>query len=118
VIKQNEAQINLNVFIIGYKCDQGIRACGGRSGAELGAEAFREIFYQSSSDLASQAKANMIKIYDLGDIYRYELSPFAAKSHETSLAEVIKFIKDKIPKFKIMVIGGSDEVNRGLYPVV
>ena len=115
ILNQNANQIKLNVFIMGYKCDQGIRACGGRSGAELGAEVFRDIFFKSQSDLASKLKDNNIKIYDLGNFFRYELSPFAAKSHETSMSEVIKFIQEKIPKCKIVIIGGSDDVNKSIY---
>jgi len=42
-MKQNEASIKMNIFLIGYNCDQGARACGGRSGSELGPDNFREM---------------------------------------------------------------------------
>ena len=48
-IMEDNSQINLNVFIIGYKCDQGVRACGGRSGSELGPDSFRELLHAPSS---------------------------------------------------------------------
>ena len=45
ILNKNENLIKLNIFIIGYQCDQGVRACGGRSGSELGADNFRELMH-------------------------------------------------------------------------
>ena len=38
----------LNIFIIGYECDQGVRACGGRSGTELGPKYFRNLLQEEN----------------------------------------------------------------------
>jgi hypothetical protein len=52
VLRNNASTVKMNVFLIGYKQDQGIRACGGRSGAELGAQVFREMLYERHSVMA------------------------------------------------------------------
>jgi hypothetical protein len=71
------SNIKMNIFILGYKCDHGIRACGGRSGAELGPDSFRKLLYLNSNhDLCQKFKEKGIVIYDLGDIGKYQLSKF------------------------------------------
>jgi len=62
--------------MIGYRQDHGIRECCGRSGSELGALTFREMFFEVQSDLASTLKNQNIKVYDLGDFNKYILSKF------------------------------------------
>lgn len=83
VMKQNEDQIKLNIFLIGYQCDQGVRACGGRSGAELGPDNFREMMQGDQEknliDLAQKLKQNKMNIYDLGNITKYQLSKYLKK---------------------------------------
>lgn len=49
LLNKNENLIKLNIFIIGYQCDQGVRACGGRSGSELGPDIFRELMHCQES---------------------------------------------------------------------
>jgi arginase family enzyme len=70
-----QTDIKMNIFIIGYKQDQGVRACGGRSGSELGPENFRQLINANGyHELAQQMQESGVKIYDLGDIGRYILS--------------------------------------------
>jgi arginase family enzyme len=74
----DHTDIKMNIFIIGYKQDQGVRACGGRSGSELGPENFRQIINSNGyHDLASRLRESGAKIYDLGDIGHYLLSIYA-----------------------------------------
>lgn len=74
VLKNNAATVKMNVFLIGYKQDQGIRACGGRSGAELGCQVFREMLFDRHTVMAQQIKESGMHIYDLGDVTKYQLS--------------------------------------------
>lgn len=118
IIKNNRATIKLNLFIIGYKQDQGIRACGGRSGAELGCQVFRDQVYHRQSALAPQLKSCGFHIYDLGDITKYQLSIYqnnqeTEKKH--TLSEIINFILVKIENSKIVIIGGSDDVCKAIH---
>ena len=91
VMKQNEQQIKLNIFLIGYQCDQGVRACGGRSGAELGPDNFRGMMQDNKEkilvDLALRLKENKMNIYDLGNITKYQLSKYLKKQKEKSEEE-------------------------------
>ena len=71
ILEQNKG-INLNIFILGYKCDQGIRSCGGRSGAERGPDRFRKMLYlNENNELCKLSKEKGVCIYDLGDICKY-----------------------------------------------
>jgi hypothetical protein len=124
VLANNASSIHLNIFLLGYRCDQGVRACGGRSGAELGCETVREVFFQKHTVLASQLKECGVQIYDLGDITKYQLSIYQNSAEDQkdidekitkSLSEIIDFIIDKIPKSKVIVIGGSDDVCKGIH---
>lgn len=74
VLEKNQTVVNLNIFLLGYRSDQGIRACGGRSGAELGCEVFKEVLFQKHTVLANQLKESGVQIYDLGEITKYQLS--------------------------------------------
>lgn len=56
VLEKNNETVNLNIFLLGYKQDQGIRACGGRSGAELGSEVFKEMLFQKHTVIANTMK--------------------------------------------------------------
>lgn len=80
VLNNNKNDVLLNIFIIGYECDNGVRACGGRSGTELGPSVFRKLLQEENQkafdDLARQLKKNQAVIYDLGDVKKYQLSKF------------------------------------------
>jgi len=76
----------MNIFILGYKCDSGVRACGGRSGSELGPDSFRDLLHAEVKPdepniriTAEDIKYRDINIYDLGDIHKYQLSPYAER---------------------------------------
>ena len=60
VLENTKSDVHLNVFIIGYECDQGVRACGGRSGTELGPSVFRNLLQEENQkafdDLALKLK--------------------------------------------------------------
>ena len=45
VVNAESNQAKINVFIIGYNCDKGVRAKGGRSGSETGPECLRKMLY-------------------------------------------------------------------------
>ena len=64
-LKAQHESIFMNVFLIGYKNDQGVREILGRSGSEMGPENFRELFYSQNGDTLKKKK---ISVYDLGDI--------------------------------------------------
>ena len=67
------AQSNLaifNIFIIGYNCDKGVRAKGGRSGSETGPECLRKMLYTQEGDILKQ---NNVSLFDLGDFNHYLL---------------------------------------------
>lgn len=92
IMKANQDNINLNVFVVGYKCDQGVRACGGRSGSELGPDNFRELLakvcHEPESeffDLTERLRKSKIHIYDLGNISKYTLSKYKLKGRRQSL---------------------------------
>ena len=80
VLEQNKNEVHLNVFIVGYSCDQGVRACGGRSGTELGPNVFRGLLQsenqQQFDELARQLKKHKAVLYDLGDIKKYQLTKY------------------------------------------
>ena len=44
----NNNEVHLNIFIVGYECDNGVRACGGRSGTELGPSVFRKLLQEEN----------------------------------------------------------------------
>lgn len=75
VMKQNESQIKLNIFLIGYQCDQGVRVCGGRSGTDLGPDNFREMLQGNQEknlvEVAAKLKEQSMTVYDLGNITKY-----------------------------------------------
>lgn len=87
VIENTKNDVMLNIFIVGYECDQGVRACGGRSGTELGPTVFRKLLQeenqQSFDDLAKQLKKHQTVIYDLGNVRKYQLSKFAKAASST-----------------------------------
>lgn len=87
VIENTKNDVMLNIFIVGYECDQGVRACGGRSGTELGPTVFRKLLQeenqQSFDELAKQLKKHQTVIYDLGNVRKYQLSKFAKSASST-----------------------------------
>jgi len=89
ILKANDNQIAMNVFLVGYQCDQGVRACGGRSGSEQGPNSFREILDTNKDlhlhEISEQLKQNRVNIYDLGNISKYQLSKYKAKSRRQSI---------------------------------
>lgn len=60
VLENTKNDVHLNIFLIGYQCDQGVRACGGRSGTETGPAVFRNLLQEENQktfdDLAKQLK--------------------------------------------------------------
>ena len=60
-----------------------MRACGGRSGAELGPDNFREMLGSDKDknllDISQRLKENKMNIYDLGNITKYQLSKYLKK---------------------------------------
>eukprot|EP00356_Strombidium_inclinatum_P009840 CAMPEP_0170483080 /NCGR_PEP_ID=MMETSP0208-20121228/2819_1 /TAXON_ID=197538 /ORGANISM="Strombidium inclinatum, Strain S3" /LENGTH=205 /DNA_ID=CAMNT_0010755991 /DNA_START=185 /DNA_END=802 /DNA_ORIENTATION=- len=159
ILKANDSQIALNIFLLGYKCDQGVRACGGRSGSEQGPNSFREVMNIEGSkqdspliDLSEQLKQKKINIYDLGNISKYQLSKYKSKSRRQSINkmptspdkeppleksltrdysdkslkiqgsanaynfdQIYRYIFNCIPKSRIVVVGGSDDVCKSVY---
>lgn len=75
VLENTKNDVMLNIFIVGYECDQGVRACGGRSGTELGPTVFRKLLQEENQhafdDLAKQLKKHQVVIYDLGNVRKY-----------------------------------------------
>jgi hypothetical protein len=72
-----------------------VRACGGRSGAELGPDNFREILSKVGhdeewglTDLTESLKAHKINIYDLGNISKYQLSKYKVKGRRYSMDKI------------------------------
>ena len=45
VVNNQSKSTKFNIFIIGYNCDKGVRASGGRSGSEKGPESLRKMLY-------------------------------------------------------------------------
>lgn len=118
VLEKNKNVVNLNIFLLGYRQDQGIRACGGRSGAELGYEVFSETLFKKHTVLANQLKQNGVQIYDLGEITKYQLSIYQNNQQtkdSKTLTDVVNYILEKVPKSKIVLIGGSDDLCKGLH---
>mmetsp|Transcript_72 Transcript_72/g.145 ORF Transcript_72/g.145 Transcript_72/m.145 type:complete len:326 (-) Transcript_72:480-1457(-) len=147
ILKANDSMIALNIFIIGYKNDSGVRACGGRSGSELGPDNFRELLnlvsHETDSgmiELSQSIKESKVNIYDLGNVCKYQLSKYKAKGRRQSLDvaqnlsvelnhieqsnqntsnlnfdQLYNFIFRYIPKSKVIVIGGSDDIGKSVY---
>ena len=109
-----------------------MRACGGRSGSELGPDKFRELLFSgdyagndsNEDSLAELLKSRGVAIFDLGNIRKYQLSKFKAKQDvesgektylENSFTELYRFVLTKVPNSKIILIGGSDDVCRSVY---
>ena len=70
VVNADSNSAKANVFIIGYNCDKGVRAKGGRSGSETGPECLRKILYTQEGDILEQ---NNVSLFDLGDFNHYLL---------------------------------------------
>jgi arginase family enzyme len=70
VVNADSNSAKANVFIIGYNCDKGVRAKGGRSGSETGPECLRKILYTQEGDILKQ---NNVSLFDLGDFNHYLL---------------------------------------------
>jgi arginase family enzyme len=108
VLQNNKSEVNLNIFILGYECDQGVRACGGRSGTELGPSVFRNLLQEenqkSFDDLAKQLKKNGTVLYDLGDVKKFQLSKFMEPDHwnkvkkKKGLSKEMEAIREKALK--------------------
>ena len=58
-----------------------------------------------------------MNIYDLENIQKYQLSKYLHKNTDmkTSFSHLYQYILRTIPKSKIIVIGGSDEICKSVY---
>jgi len=69
-------------------------------------------------ELAHEIRRKQMNIYDLGDISKYQLSKYSKDvKHEDSqsFVEIFRFIMNKVPHSKIILIGGSDEICKTVY---
>ena len=111
------------VFLIGMPSDIGVRAFDGRAGAERGPESFREMIQLCAmpSNPVSQeiSLVGKIKIYDCGSIAvdqgrAIEHRNMLVEEAGPKLAELTSKILSKISRSRVIVIGGSDELNMHL----
>ena len=111
------------VFLIGMPSDIGVRALDGRHGAERGPESFREMVtlcaMPSNPVCHDVSLLERVKLYDCGNmpVNQGQASEHKDMTREESgakLANLTAQILSKVHRSKVMVIGGSDEMNLNL----
>ena len=55
----------------------------------------------------------------MGNITKYQLSIYKHKSNqkEETLAEIVEYIYSKIPKSKLILLGGTDDICKGIHEI-
>jgi len=108
------------VFIIGMPSDVGVRAFDGRAGAERGPESFREMVTHCampSNPVSSEAPLlNTVRLFDCGSIAvnqgkAIEHRDMTKEEAGAKLTSVIAHILSKVERSRVLVVGGSDELN-------
>lgn len=103
--------------------DIGVRALDGRAGAERGPESFREMLSLCSMPTNPVSNKSgllgQVKLYDCGNMSVDQDQAIAHKDLTreeagAKLVSIVARILSKVEKSKVLVIGGSDEMNMHL----
>jgi hypothetical protein len=89
----------------------------------LGPDSFRDLLLspqnaklqETFATLSEELKECQINLYDIGDLFKYQLSKYQKKVQQESFSKIYQYIFANIPNSKIFVVGGSDDISKSVY---